>query len=221
IASETALHRFDLETGKTEDLVPLEAHDPRTRSNDGRADPWGGFWIGTMAKTADAGIGALYRYYKGELRTLYTGVIIPNATCFSADATHLYFADTATRKVTRTRLDKNGWPQDFATVFVDLGSEYLNPDGAVFDAAGNLWLAEWGAARVSCYAPDGTRLRTVAFPAQHTSCPAFGGEDLTTLFCTSALQGVSAKDRTAFPLSGQTFTAEGIAKGLPEHRVIL
>jgi sugar lactone lactonase YvrE len=221
IASETALLQFDLASGKAEELVALEAHDPRTRSNDGRADPWGGFWIGTMEKTAESGIGALYRFYRGELRTIYTGIIIPNATCVSPDGGHLYSADTATRKVIRTRLDKDGWPIGYAETFLDLTAEGLNPDGAVFDATGTFWLAEWGAARVSAYDSEGRRLRTVAFPAQHTSCPAFGGPALTTLFCTTARQGVSQADRAAFPLTGQTFAAGGIAKGQPEHRVIL
>ena len=53
IASETALFSFDLGTGRHETVCPLEADEPRTRSNDGRADPWGGFWIGTMGKAAD------------------------------------------------------------------------------------------------------------------------------------------------------------------------
>ncbi len=221
IASERALIQFDLSTGTSQDIVALEADTPRTRSNDGRADPMGGFWIGTMAKTGDEAVGSLYRYYRGELRVLMTGICIPNATCFSPDGRQLYFADTATRKVTRTRLDKDGWPDGDAAVFLDLGPETLNPDGAVTDVDGNLWLAEWGSARVSCYSSDGTRQRSVAFPARHTSCPAFGGADLTTLYCTSALQGINKKDRAAHPLSGQTFAVEGVAKGRPEPRVIL
>nr|MCU0911125.1 SMP-30/gluconolactonase/LRE family protein [Paracoccaceae bacterium] len=131
------------------------------------------------------------------------------------------FADTTTRQVMRTRLGRDGWPEGEAEVFLDLRAEGLNPDGAVFDAGGTLWLAEWGAARVSAYGPDGRRLGTVAFPAQHTSCPAFGGADLATLFCTTARQGVSTADLARFPLTGQTFAAPGNARGLPEHRVIL
>jgi sugar lactone lactonase YvrE len=221
VASETALHHLDLATGKTEDLAPLEADNPRTRSNDGRADPMGGFWIGTMGKHAEPGLGAIYRYYKGEIRKLFAPITIPNAIAFAPDGLTATFADTRAGTVMRTRLDRDGWPKGDPETFLDLRPEHLNPDGAVFDAEGNLWLAEWGAARVSSYAPDAHRLHSISFPAQHTSCPAFGGPGLTTLFCTSALQGVSQEDRGAYPLSGQTFAAEGIARGLPEHRVIL
>ena len=76
IASETALHLFDLTTGQTEEIAPLEADNPATRSNDGRADPQGGFWIGTMGKRAEANAGAIYRYYRGEVRTLYPDITI-------------------------------------------------------------------------------------------------------------------------------------------------
>ena len=72
---------------------------------------------------------------------------------------------------------------------------------------------------MSAFAPDGSLVRHVAFDAPHTSCPAFGGPGLTTLFCTSALQGMDAAARAAHPNAGMTFMAEGIAKGQMEHRV--
>ncbi len=221
IASKVGLHRFDLTSGATEDLLPLEAEDTRTRSNDGRADPQGGFWIGTMGKNAEPDLGAIYRYYRGELRQLFAPITISNSICFAPDGPTAYFSDTVTGKVMRTHLDDKGWPRGAPEVHLDLRSEGLNPDGAVVDARGNLWLAEWGAFRVSCYGPDGDRRASVAFPAAHTSCPAFGGEDMTTLFCTSALQGVSLADRAAHPMSGMTFAAKVDAKGQLEHRVIL
>jgi sugar lactone lactonase YvrE len=55
VATETDLVRFDLETGAQERVAPLEAGNPATRSNDGRADPFGGFWIGTMGKKCGGG----------------------------------------------------------------------------------------------------------------------------------------------------------------------
>lgn len=221
VASDAALLRFDLVTGASEQLAALEADNPCTRSNDGRADPFGGFWIGTMGKAAEPGLGAIYRFFRGELRRLFHPVTIPNAIAFGPDGRTAVFADTPDRRVMRVRLGRDGWPEGEPEPWLDLRADRLNPDGAVFDAAGNLWLAEWGAARVSCYGADGRRLRSVALPAQHTSCPAFGGPDLATLFCTSAQQGTTSDDRARYPLTGQTFAVEGIAKGQPEHRVLL
>ncbi len=221
IASETGLHHFDLATGRAEDVAPLDSEDPRTRSNDGRADPWGGFWIGTMGKNAEPGLGAIWRYFRGEVRRLFAPVTIPNAIAFAPDGTTATFADTVTGQVMRIRLGKDGWPEGEPDVFLDLRPEGLNPDGAVFDAAGNLWLAEWGAARVCCYAPDGIRRSAIPFPAAHTSCPAFGGPGLSILFCTSARQGLRTAEIEANPRHGLTFAAPGQGPGLPERRVIL
>lgn len=218
IASETRLFRFNLETGQSQTLSGLEEGNPNTRSNDGRADPQGGFWIGTMGKSAEPGAGAIWRYHRGRLRKLYPGITISNSICFPPDGRTAQFSDTVTGRVMRVALDADGWPKGEPETFLDLRAEGLNPDGAVVDAAGLTWLAEWGSARVSAYAPDGTRVRHVAFDAPHTSCPAFGGD---TLYCTTALQGMDGNARAAYPNAGKTFMAPAIAQGQTEHQVIL
>ena len=220
IAGERDLFLFDVETEETQSLVELEADNRVTRSNDGRADPMGGFWIGTMGKKAEKGAGSIYRYYRGELRRLFPDITISNAICFAPGGRTGHFADTVTGRVMRVALDAEGWPVGQPEVYLDLRAEGLNPDGAVIDAAGLMWLAEWGASRVAAYAPDGTRVRHVGFDAPHTSCPAFGGPGLTTLFCTTALQDMDAAARAAHPNAGMTMMAEGIAKGQAEHRVL-
>ena len=221
IASESALFRFNLETGTKREIVALEAGNADTRPNDGRADPFGGFWISTMGKSAEPGAGSIYRYYRGELRRLYPNISIPNSICFPAHGRFAHFADSATRKVMRVALDADGWPKGAPEVFLDLSANTPEPDGAVIDAAGVLWLAEWGGARVRSFAPDGSLQRTIAFDAPHTSCPAFGGEDLSTLFCTTALQGMDPFARAASPHAGMTLFAPTTARGQLENRVIL
>lgn len=221
VASETALFQLDLVTGARDEVAPLEADTPVTRSNDGRADPWGGFWIGTMGKALEPEAGAIYRYFRGDLRCLFRGITIPNAISFSPDGAWAYFTDTPTRKIWRQALaERDGWPAGEPSLFADLGAEGLNPDGAVVDSAGYLWNAQWGAARVARYTPEGLFERAIAFPAQQISCPAFGGADLATLFATSAAEGLTPEG----PPEGQTFAAdlagEGIA-GQAEHRVLL
>lgn len=216
IASQTGLWRFDLATEERKLLCALEADNPLTRSNDGRADPWGGFWIGTMGFNAEQGAGAIYRYYRGELRRLVADVTISNAICFAADHSCAYYTDTALGKIMRQPLAAgDGWPQGAAEVFLDLSGDDFGVDGAVVDAAGNLWNAQWGAGRVACYSPEGTLLEVVEVPTPQASCPAFGGSDLSTLFITTAADGVET------PPAGQTFAARTAATGQREHQVIL
>lgn len=215
IASARALHRFDITTGDLTDICPLEADNPVTRSNDGRADPQGGFWIGTMGINAEEGAGAIYRYYKGELRKLFAPVTISNAICFAPDGQTAYFTDTPTQMIMRVTLDTEGWPSGDPVLHIDLTGTDFRPDGAVVDAGGNLWNAQWGVGRVAGYDPDGQFIESFCFAAAQTSCPAFGGDDLTMLYCTSAAVGIKGPDQ------GKTFCTPTRHKGQTEHRVIL
>lgn len=218
IASDEDLSVFDLREGTSEYVASLEADNPATRSNDGRADPQGGFWIGTMGRNAERGAGALYRYYEGELRKLRANVTIPNATCFTPDGRHAYFADTAKHLVWRYTLDADGWPEGKAEVYLDHSETGLNPDGAVVDAQGNFWCAEWGASRVACYDPAGVLVQEVALPVPQPTCPAFGDGHL---YVTTALQGLPENAHDTAPLSGQTLRIATNTVGQPEHQVLL
>lgn len=222
IATETGLIRFDLRTGAETPIATLEADQPQTRSNDGRIDPFGGFWIGTMGKHAEQDAGAIYRYHKGEMRRLFAPITIPNAICFAPDGGHAYFADTAQHLVWRVALDRDGWPMGEAKVFLDHIKSGVNPDGAVVDAAGRFICAEWGSARVAIYAAsdaDGQAqlVEEYPLPARQPSCPSLGGAGLSTLYVTTARQGLGG---SAHPEDGMTFCIETTIKGLPEPRFI-
>jgi sugar lactone lactonase YvrE len=221
IASQSRLLLFDLETGAEETLVALEADDPGTRSNDGRADPQGGFWIGTMGIGLEPGAGAWYRYYRGTLRQLWDGVSIPNCTCFAPDGRHAYFTDTPTRQVWRVALDAHGWPEGAPERAVDLRASALNPDGAVVDADGVLWIACWGAGAVRGYDTEGRCVGQIDVPAEQVTCPAFGGPDLGQMLVTSAAENLSPAALADKPESGMTFIFETDRRGQAEHRVIL
>jgi sugar lactone lactonase YvrE len=217
VASETALLRFDLNSGSGETIVALEADNPVTRSNDGRADPWGGFWIGTMGKRSEPGAGAIHRFYKGEIQRLYDSITIPNSICFSPDGAFAYFTDTPTRLILRQPLDSEGWPKGSPESFIDLTAQKLNPDGAVVDAEGSLWIAHWGASRVARYTRDGKFDRAVQVPALQPSCPAFGGVGLKDMFITTATEHM---DRLGSEDGLVLSVAVGIT-GQNEHRVLL
>jgi sugar lactone lactonase YvrE len=212
IASETGLSRFNLETGHEEMLCEIEADNALTRSNDGRADPWGGFWMGTMSKAGEPGRGTLYRWTPSELRVIETEMSTPNAICFDAARACAYYADTKTRIIWRQPVDaKTGWPMGEKQVFVDLSatssSPEHKPDGAVVDAEGCLWNAQWGSARVARYSPDGQFLSAIDLPTGHTSCPAFGGADLGTLYVTTAQQKLPQERKEWWETAGQVFEA--------------
>ncbi|WP_151720863.1 SMP-30/gluconolactonase/LRE family protein [Gemmobacter serpentinus] len=217
VATETGLAVLDLETGTLTPHVAVEEDRPETRSNDGRADRQGGFWFGTMGKQAQDGAGSIYRYYRGRVERLFAGVTIPNAISFAPDGRLAYFADTALGRVWSQQLDAEGWPEGERQLFLDLQSEGLNPDGAVCDSEGGLWVAKWGAGAVMRYSPQGKRTHQVTVGGVHSSCPAFGGSDLSEMLVTTAQEGIGNPDAA----QGLPYLIRPGFRGLPEPLVIL
>jgi sugar lactone lactonase YvrE len=221
LASASGLWRFDTGNSALELLCGLEADNLITRSNDGRADRQGGFWIGTMGRRLEPKAGALYRYYRGELRQLLSPLSIPNSICFSPDGAIAYFADSPTRKIMRWGLNADGWPVGDPEVFVDLSASKGSPDGSVIDREGALWNAQWGSSRIVRYRADGQEDRIIPLPVSQPTCPAFGGEDLSLLFVTTARDGVDAKKLGTEPQAGDLFCLTLPGLGLAEGQVIL
>lgn len=218
IVSETGFWQFDIQSGEHQVMCSLESEDPLNRANDGRADPYGGFWVGTMSKTVEAGKGAIYRFYRGEVRQLFDRLSIPNSICFSPDGAYAYFTDSLVRKIMRQPLDGHGWPVGQADVFLDFSREPFLPDGSVVDQDGALWNAQWGAGRVVRYLPTGEASNIIKTAGLHSSCPAFGGKDFNTLYITTALEGITNPDAD----QGKLYRLEGLEfKGLAEHQVLL
>lgn len=217
IASDKALMTLDLRSGQTAHLLDLEADNPVTRSNDGRADPFGGFWIGTMGLQAQTGVGSIYRFHRGKLERLFRDISITNAICFAPDGKVAYFADTAKQQIMAQALDAEGWPSGDARLLLDLSDTKREPDGAVTDAEGNLWVASWGTGEVLRVSPQGEVIDALQVPASQPSCPAFGGPDFDTLFITTATQGLDGPK----PEEGRTYFANPSVQGRAEYRVIL
>jgi sugar lactone lactonase YvrE len=222
IATETGLHVRDVATGKLTLHTAIEADNALTRSNDSRVHPCGAFWVGTMAKNEGKGAGSIYWFFKGELRTLYTGITVSNSICFSQDGTIAYYTDTATGLLMRVACDPaTGLPVGESKVFVDHRSSKGYVDGSVVDRDGVLWNAVWGGKAVKAYAPDGTLLREIPMPATQSSCPAFVGFKADRLAVTSAWKGKDDKQRKLDPQAGMTFLLDIPVNGRFEPRVLI
>lgn len=202
-------------------FCPLEADNPATRSNDCRVHQSGTFWIGTMGRKAEQGLGAIYALHRGKISMLFPGISIPNSICFSPDGATGYFADTARAVLYSVSLNPDtGLPRGEPEVLLrHTGIGGL--DGSVCDADGQIWNACWGASRIDVYSPQGERLRSLRVPAKQASCPAFVGPDLSRLLVTSAWQDMDAEARSTDPQAGCTFLLEASARGRAEADVKL
>jgi len=217
LAMEDGLYRRAVADGALTLLVPLEADDPATRSNDGRVHPSGRLWIGTMGREAQKGAGAIYWSDGAQIRTLFPALSIPNSICFSADGGTGYFCDSAQNTVWRVALDPaTGLPTGEPDVF--LTGEALPRggvfDGSVVDAQGVLWNAAHGGGSVSGFAPDGSLVCSIPLPTGQPTCPCFVGPALDRMIVTSAWEGYDAAQRAADPQAGCTFEVEGEFAGV-------
>ncbi|WP_116132963.1 SMP-30/gluconolactonase/LRE family protein [Tropicimonas sp. IMCC34043] len=219
LAGETGLSVFDLSDGSCRALCPVEAGISGNRSNDGRADPWGGFWISTMGKATEAGAGSIYRWYRGELRRLVTGLTIPNGICFAPDRRRAYYADSRRSTIYVLGLDPDGWPTGRAEEFVVVKEDRVVPDGAVTDADGCLWSAQWGGGRVVRFGPDGQEIARFATGTPYPTCPAFGGRDLSDLYVTTMTNAAVSASRGLPPPLGRTLRLAGAGPGRVEPTV--
>lgn len=221
LATEAGLMLRDVASGRLETLVPVEADEAGTRSNDARVHPSGTFWFSTMGRNAETGAGTVYAFHAGAVIPLFPAVTIPNAICFSPDGTLGYFADTAMGELYRVRLDPgSGLPLEAPSV-LHRHSGAGGLDGAVTDAEGLIWCAIWGGARLNAYSPAGDLVRSVPTPAHQTSCPVFVGPAFDRVLVTSAWQHMDADARAGDPEHGRTFLLDIGAKGRAEPRVRL
>ena len=222
LAKASSLTQFSIANGNENSLLPLEADNSATRSNDSRVNPAGGFWVGTMSRTGAKNAGAVYQYRAGQLEKLFDGISIPNATCFSPDGTIAYWTDTPTGIIRKCSIDPlSGKPVSEWQDHIDTNDHRGLPDGAVIDSQGYLWNARWGGSCVIRYAPDGTIDRTIEVPASNITCPAFGGKDFKTLYITSAREGLDEQQLAAQPHAGSVFSIETDVAGLAETPIKL
>lgn len=198
LVAANQLSRMNPQSGQITDVMAFEADNSITRSNDARVDSHGSLWLSSMGLNAEPGAGSLYRLHQGTLTRLRQGMSIPNAICFSADGRYAYFTDTPTGWIMRWALDDDGFPQRDATgEFIDPvhWSEQNHygglPDGAVVDDEDCLWVALWGAGRVVRLNTDGEEIAHVRLSARHVSCPLLGGPERTTLYITTAREGLT------------------------------
>ncbi|WP_375450951.1 SMP-30/gluconolactonase/LRE family protein [uncultured Devosia sp.] len=222
IATETGLKRYNLLTGAVSLIVPIEADNGLTRTNDSRVHPSGAFWIGTMRKDEDAAEGTVYHYRAGKLSVIRRAAKVPNATCFSPDGRIAYWTDTPTKQILQCPTDPaTGMPIGEWSLFADVADGRGFPDGAVVDSEGYLWNAKWGGNCVVRHAPDGTVDRIIEVPVSQVSCPAFGGPELKTLFLTTANKTLSAEQLAEEKVAGGVFAIALDIAGQPEPLITL
>jgi len=204
-------------------LTPVgdpEPHLPGNRLNDGKCDPLGRFWAGTMDDSETAASGHLYRLDADLRITRFdAGFVVANGIGWSGDGRTLYFTDSVARTIWAYDFDMSAGIPGARRLFARTPEADGYPDGLCVDAEDHVWSAHWGGSRVTRYRPDGTVAGAVVLPAPLVTSCCFGGDELDVLYVTTASVGLHEAARVAAPLSGAVFAVEGLGvSGRPMAR---
>lgn len=189
-------------------LTPIdhpEPHLPGNRFNDGKVDPLGRFWAGTMDDAEESAAGSVYRLdAAGGHERMAAGFQVPNGPAFDPGGRHLYLSDTACRETYRLEMHEAGGVSE-RTLFASFTEAQGYPDGMTVDADHHLWIAFWGGGCVRRLDPQGRIVAEVPLPVGRPTSCVFGGERLDQLFVTSASVGLSEAELAEQPLAGGLF----------------
>lgn len=200
-------------------LADVQPGVASTRSNDGRSDRAGNLVFGTMNEDpAQAPLGRFYQYSSRHgLRELdLGGVVIPNAICFSPDGGTLYYCDSVRPQLWCCDYDATQARCSNRRLWATLEAPDWEPDGAIIDAQGGLWNAQWRAGRVVRYLPGGSVDRVLPLPVKNPTCVALGGPSLDQLMVTSSRLDHGEAELAASPHAGSVFTLAAGIEGLPD-----
>jgi sugar lactone lactonase YvrE len=217
LALKSSLAFFDPQFGAIRRVASPEADRPSQRFNDGKCDRQGRFWAGTMNDADRQPDGTLYRFDRSGCVAVESGITIPNSLCWSPDGRTMYFSDSWRRTICAYDFDPAKGQAANKRPFATTAAPAI-PDGATIDAEGCLWCAEYDGWRITRFAPDGRRIRSIDLPLQRPTSCMFGGPNLDTLFVTSATQRLSSEELAKQPLAGALLAMDVGVRGLPETR---
>lgn len=198
-------------------VFDFQPGNPDTRFNDGRCDPAGRFWAGTLEESLTQRVGTLYRFDADKrCHKMVENLICPNGLAFSPDGRTLYHSDSRQDYVFAWDLDKQSGDISNQRIFIAMDGREGRPDGAAIDSEGYYWICHVGAWHVARYAPSGQIDRVIGLPVQRPTMCAFGGKNLDVLYVTSATYPLSETALAKQPLAGSLFAIDVGVRGVPE-----
>jgi sugar lactone lactonase YvrE len=215
VGCQTGIFLFDPANGSYEFLTDPERDRPTVRLNEGKVDPQGRLWIGSMSTLGREPVGRLHCIRPdGRASVVLSGIVIPNTLCWLPGGTEALFADSWARRVMRYRYEPEMPSLLDPTIHVDLSDQPGIPDGVAEDREGGVWVAQFGAGLVRHVARDGSIDEVVELPVtQVTSCVLAGpAMDKLVIVTTKRLLDLDARDRQ--PTAGDLYVVEGVTPGM-------
>ena len=212
---QSGLHRFDPESGAFEPLAEVEPDRPGNRLNDAVVDPSGRLWFGSMDVGEREKSGAFYRFEGGKVRpTGIAGICITNGPAVSPDGRILYWVDTLGGTISTSDISDDGSLGE-ARPFVRIDPKDGYPDGPTVDAEGCVWIGLYAGWEARRYSAAGEFLSSIRFPVANITKLAFGGDDLKTVYATTARQFLKPGELAKQPQAGDLFSFRTDVPGVP------
>ena len=218
---QNGLAEIDRNNGAVRIISDPESHLPENRFNDGKCDPQGRLWAGTMSTKEEPGAGNLYMLdVNGRLIKKKEGVTISNGMAWSADKKIFYYIDTPTRAVTAWDFDNETGHISHERIILMIPENEGFPDGMTIDTEGMLWVAHWGGWQVSRWDPfSGKKIASIALPVKRVTSCTFGGRHLEDLYITTARKDMDPEEKETQRLAGSLFVVKNCGyRGLPATR---
>lgn len=188
LADEVILFNPSQGLASRQHLCDLDTDIPGNRANDGKVDPWGNFWVGTMSTIANQASGRLWRIdAHGNKQLMEQHLGIANTFAWTQDKRHLYFGDSTKRTIWRYPLTPSGVAvSKHKQIFFQTPTGDGVPDGSSIDNDDHLWNAQWNRSRIERINPQGEATQRLHLPTSLITSCCFGGRDLNRLLITSA-----------------------------------
>ena len=226
LAMRDGLFRFDPASGARVELAD-PPYDPTTeRFNDGKCDPKGRFWVGTIYEPRKPALAGLYCWDRDKLTLRAEGITNSNGLGWSPSGATMYWSDTtsatvfafdadpATGEVANRRVFANFPVKQPGQSLEGYGGR---PDGAAVDVEGCYWAAMFEGQRLVRLSPDGELMQELPLPVRCPTMPCFGGPDLKTLYITTSRENRPALEIADQPWAGCVLAVDVDVAGLPAN----
>ena len=208
VATEDGFAEIDA-AGVECSINPFLAAQPDARMNDGKCDPVGHFVAGTTSLSGAQGSAGLYRLEDdGSATNILGGLSVSNGLAWGPDGSTLFHIDTPDQVIRAWEYHPDAVLGAEPRVVVDTGTFAGFPDGMAIDVEGNLWVAFWDGYAVRCFSPEGQLLEEIILPVSRPTSCAFGGEDLKTLYITTARFELGSEALEKQPLAGRVLSCQ-------------
>ena len=211
----------NLKTKKILKSIPIEHNLKLNRINDGKTDPVGNLWFGTMDNLErKIEKGSLYKLDKNlKLTKVDKNYRITNGPAF-IDQYNFYHTDSPKKTIYKIKINKNNKivkKNIFRKFLPDEGS----PDGMTLDKNKNLWVAHFHGACISVFNQKAKLIHRIQFPAKNITNCAFGGKNIRELYVSTATKGMSKADLRKFRYSGFFFSVKTNVIGVLQKKFII